>query len=71
MNIEECKKEDGLYFLLQCGNRMSEFELIIKNKKELLYEIKIKPFKKIELDETDIDLMCDLYESEDWKSINE
>ena len=67
MNIEECKKEDGLYFLLQCGNRMSEFELLVKDGKELLYEIKLKPFKKVKLDEKDFDLICDLHESEDWE----
>jgi len=71
MNIEECEKKDGKYFLLECKNRLSEFELVIKNEKIKIYKIQIKPFKKALINEKDFDLICDLYEVNDWEKENE
>lgn len=67
MNIEQCKEADGLYTLLECKNRMSEFEMIVRDGEETIYEMKIKPFKRVKIDEKDFDLVCDLHESEDWE----
>ncbi len=68
MNVEDCMKEDGGYFLLECGDRLSEFELIIKDGKTNFKEIQIQPFKELEINDNDFNLICDLHESNNWIS---
>lgn len=66
MNIDQCKLEDGNYTLLECNDYIEEFQMEIKDGKELLYQITTQPFSKTNVDDKNFTLKCDLYEDENW-----
>ena len=66
MNIDQCKLEDGEYTLLECVDYIEEFEMEVKNGKEKIYQITSQPFSKVQVDDRNFTLKCDLYENENW-----
>jgi len=64
MTIEECLKKDGNYYLIECKDYISEFEMEVKDGKENI--IKMDYGKRSELDPKDFSLKCDLYEDKGW-----
>jgi len=66
MNIDQCKLEDGEYTLLECVGYIEEFEMDIKDGKEIIYQIISQPFSKVQVYDRNFTLKCDLYENENW-----
>ena len=67
MELEECKKKDGKYFLLECEEYLPEFQAIVKDGNIELYQIILQPFSFKKVNEKDFELKCSLYESKDWE----
>ncbi len=69
MTLDECLEKDGIYILLECKKRIEEFELVVKDKKHVIYQISWDPFvKKIVNENEEFSLACDLHEDKGWEN---
>ena len=66
MTLEECLEEDGNYENYDCNFYMYDFEAIVKDGKVKLTQVQLSPYKIESVDEKDFNLICDLYECNNW-----